>query len=234
MVPLFYYGTWGVAIFVGIFAFIGLVILKILWSIYRNTLVVTTHHIIDVDKTKLFRRKIHKFSLDDIEKIKYIQKKFLQRAFHYGNIIFSIQGIGSALVLKHVSEPADLKDTIVAVVDGEFGEDIEAKNVLGDEDGEEHELEELEEDDSFEEGSEKEDENDDDLEEEYEDADEQDGFDEEDDESEADSGEQDEFGDDDEEQTPTKEQMRKILQKIKQTVGEDAFEEMLDELEEEE
>ena len=94
-----------------------------MWGVFRNCLVLTNFHIIDIDKRKFFRKKITKFMLDDIDEVHAVQKSRVQKFFNYGNIVFRLGSIKGDLVLKYVSDPDYLKDIIVNTIENSGSEE---------------------------------------------------------------------------------------------------------------
>ncbi|HLD81673.1 MAG TPA: hypothetical protein VJA22_00515 [Patescibacteria group bacterium] len=117
IIPLFYSGRNGILIFSLSLLLAILILFRVLWSIYRNALVLTNLNIIDVDKKKLFRKKITKFSLQDVEEVRVVKKGLRPKFFNYGNVVFRISSVNGSLILKYVGDPEYVKDLIVATIE---------------------------------------------------------------------------------------------------------------------
>lgn len=91
-------------------------ILVILYAIQKyiiwllNVYLLTTRRLIKVHYKNLMNKKVTESPLDKILNISYVTKGFLASVLGFGDVEVQVAGLSDPLLLKHVSQPAQVKD----------------------------------------------------------------------------------------------------------------------------
>lgn len=94
-------------------AFIGLLILGTIWIWRRNKIIITTHHIVDIDQIGLFNRSISTLHLDEIQDISAKINGPLQTIMKFGTIIIQTAGERENFIFDYVPNPYELENYIL-------------------------------------------------------------------------------------------------------------------------
>lgn len=98
------------------FLILSLVILLVLGTIWiwrRNRIIVTNHHIVDIDQIGLFNRTVSTLRLEEIQDISAKINGPLQNILQYGTIIIQTAGERENFVFDFVPDPYDLERYIL-------------------------------------------------------------------------------------------------------------------------
>lgn len=84
---------------------------------YLNVQIVTDSHIVDIDQSGLFSRKISELSLDEIQDISATKKGVIQSSLDYGDICIQTAGEKPNFNFEKVPEPHELARKIMEIKD---------------------------------------------------------------------------------------------------------------------
>lgn len=96
-----------------ILAFIILLMLGTVWIWRRNKVIITDHHIVDIDQIGLFNRTVSTLRLDEIQDISAKINGPLQNMLKYGTIIIQTAGERENFVFDFVPNPYELERYIL-------------------------------------------------------------------------------------------------------------------------
>lgn len=137
--PLFHYGKLGILAF---FLLLGMGIvlgIRTVLLYYFNTLVITSHRIIDMDQRGMFNRTVSDAAYSRIQDVSFTIKGIAQTIFHYGSLTIETAGSSSRLLIQGVRNPERVHDLIMRMIaqqnDGEgeddsFEGDLDENNTL--------------------------------------------------------------------------------------------------------
>lgn len=98
------------------FLMIGFIIfltLATIWIWRRNRIIITNHHIVDIDQIGLFGRSVSTLRLEEIQDISAKVNGPLQNIMGYGTIIIQTAGERENFVFDFVPNPYDLERDIL-------------------------------------------------------------------------------------------------------------------------
>ncbi len=99
------------ALFIALFTFIG-------WlTTYLNLGIVTNQHIVDIDQTNLFHRKISISSLDDIQDVSASTQGVWQSWYNFGTVIIQTAGTNPNFDFTEIPHPYEVSQKISEVVE---------------------------------------------------------------------------------------------------------------------
>ena len=90
-----------------------LLVLGTIWIWRRNKIIVTDHHIVDIDQIGLFNRTVSTLRLEEIQDISAKINGPLQNVFGYGTIIIQTAGERENFVFDFVPNPYELERYIL-------------------------------------------------------------------------------------------------------------------------
>lgn len=90
-----------------------LLVLGTIWIWRRNKIIVTDHHIVDIDQIGLFNRTVSTLRLDEIQDISAKINGPMQNIFKYGTIIIQTAGERENFVFDFVPYPYELERYIL-------------------------------------------------------------------------------------------------------------------------
>lgn len=94
-------------------AFIVMLMLGTIWIWRRNKIIITDHHLVDIDQIGLFNRTVSTLRLEEIQDISAKLNGPLQNLLKYGTIIVQTAGERENFVFDFVSNPYELERYIL-------------------------------------------------------------------------------------------------------------------------
>lgn len=86
----------------------------LLWKI--NYTLVTNQRLIIVQYHNLLHKHVTDLAKDKIVNISYEKKGLFSALFNYGNVVILQQSLPIPVILKHLPEPAKVKDEIISLI----------------------------------------------------------------------------------------------------------------------
>lgn len=88
------------------------------WLInYLNLIILTNEHIVEIEQSALFARKVSELNLDCLEDATFIQKGFWKTILHYGDILVQTAGSLPNFDFKGVPYPYETAQKIMEIQD---------------------------------------------------------------------------------------------------------------------
>ena len=94
-------------------AAVVLLVLASIWIWRRNRIIITNHHIVDIDQIGLFNQTVSTLRLEEIQDISAKINGPLQNILRYGTIIIQTAGERENFVFDFVPEPYELEQYIL-------------------------------------------------------------------------------------------------------------------------
>ncbi len=105
---------WMVSVLVGVFIVVAGLILAIgLWVYRRNYVLITNHHLIQVEQRGLFHSQVDQVSLGRIQDVSGVRPGILATLLGYGTVTIQSAGEQRQFILTTVPDPQPLADYVL-------------------------------------------------------------------------------------------------------------------------
>lgn len=104
VIPLILSGWKGMVVLGVAFCVSLFLLIRVVWKIFRNYLILTNQHLIDVECEGMFRKHITKFPLHEIGGLKKGSSGFLQRMVGFGDISFTRVASNTVFVIRNIPQ----------------------------------------------------------------------------------------------------------------------------------
>ncbi|OGY46448.1 MAG: hypothetical protein A2744_03280 [Candidatus Buchananbacteria bacterium RIFCSPHIGHO2_01_FULL_44_11] len=131
--PLFYWGSYGRALFFFLL-FLGLfIIIKRTVTWYFTTLIITNQRIIDIDQKKLFSKVVSDINLNKVQDVFYWIKGLNQIISRTGNIQVTLNDSKTKIEVKNISRPQKIQQLILQLKNNYLKNSLETAKLSADE-----------------------------------------------------------------------------------------------------
>lgn len=104
--------TWHTSLFLAWTILIGVLLIRALLLYLKNVYIVTNKRLLHIEHNGLMKKYVIETPLDRILNVSYRTTGLTSTLSHYGDVLVQVVGLEEPLVLKHIPNPAKVKDFI--------------------------------------------------------------------------------------------------------------------------